>query len=236
MPLDFRIEDIQNGSASLTVLTGAGIDAEAGLPTFRGEKGYYEDKESAYFASVEAMNNEPIRQWRWYLKRFVTYYSTSPSSSHAFLAKLEKRLGEKFLGVVTQNISGLHRKAGNKKIFEIHGCISQMRNLITGECKSIPEAWINSAPSSEELVCWRPNVCFIGENYNNYPLTEGLSACENCEILLVIGTAGVIHTPVWLAEKAKLSGSVVVNINPNQGELDKISDITFRERASEYLK
>ena len=235
MSLDFTLKGIRNINKSVTVITGAGIDAEAGLPTFRGEKGYYEDKEAAYLASVDALNIEPIKQWRWYLKRFVCYHSTLPASSHKSLAKLEKDIGENFLGVVTQNISGLHMQAGSQKVYEIHGSIREMRNLITGECRSIPESWIKSTPKNQELVDWRPNICFIGENYNDFPLKEGILACEKCEILLVIGTAGVIHTPVWLAERAKLSGAVVVNINPNQGELDKISDITFRKSASEYF-
>ena len=235
LPQDFTLSGLKKGHSSVTVITGSGFDVEAGIPTFR-EKGFYEDKEAAYLASVDAFNSDPIRQWRWYLKRFVSYHSTPPASSHIALAELEAELGENFVGIVTQNISGLHLKAGSHKVYEIHGCIREMRNLITGERRPLPELWLKSTPTDEELSCWRPHVCFIGENYDEYPLTESVEACQSCEDALIIGTGGVIHTPVWLAERAQFSGAVVVNINPNPGKIDKVSEINFRGTASEYFK
>ena len=120
IPIQYTFSEISKGYSNLAVITGSGIDAESGLPTFRGEKGYYEDKETTYLASIDALKLDPIRQWRWYLNRFVSYEDTLPSASHLMLAKLEKKIGEKFLGIITQNISGLHRKAGSKIVFEVH--------------------------------------------------------------------------------------------------------------------
>ena len=111
-----------------------------------------------------------------------------------------------------------------------------MRNLITGELRPLPELWLKSTPTDEELSCWRPHVCFIGENYDEYPLTESVEACQSCDVMLIIGTGGVIHTPVWLAERAQSSGAVVVNINPNPGYVDKVAELTFRGTASEYFQ
>ena len=82
LPQDFSLSGLKKGHSSVTVITGSGIDVEAGIPTFRGEKGFYEDKESAYLASVDAFNSDPMRQWRWYLKRFVSYHSKPPAASH----------------------------------------------------------------------------------------------------------------------------------------------------------
>ena len=236
LPREFTLSGLREGRSNVTVITGSGIDVESGLPSFRGEKGYYEDKETVYLASVDALNSEPIRQWRWYLKRFVSYHATPPAASHFSLAELEAEIGEKFNGIVTQNISGLHRKAGSQKVFEIHGCIREMRNLKTGERRPFPQSWVESPPEDEELCGWRPHVCFIGESYDDYPLPESVSVCRSSDILLVIGTAGVIHTPVWLAEQARLSGTVVVNINPNPGELDNVSEFSFRGTSSEYFR
>ena len=78
-------------------------------------------------------------------------------------------------------------------------------------------------------------MCFIGESYEEYPLPESIEACRNSDVVLVIGTAGVIHTPVWLAEEGRISGAVVVNVNPNPGEVDRVSDYTFRGTASDYF-
>ena len=113
LPQDFTLSGLKKGRSSVTVITGSGFDVEAGIPTFRGEKGFYEDKEAAYLASVDAFNSDPIRRWRWYLKRFVRYHSTPHAASHIALAEIEAELGENFIGIVTQNISGLHLKAGS---------------------------------------------------------------------------------------------------------------------------
>ena len=235
LPIDYAFSSIMKGHKKIAVITGSGIDSESGLPTFRGEKGYYEDRETTYLASVEALNYDPIKQWHWYLSRFLSYIDTLPGISHNCLAKVEKTIGEKFLGLVTQNISGLHRKAGSQKVYEIHGSIKEMRNLFTDKCVPIPRSWLKSIPKNEELANWRPNVCFIGESYEEYPLPESIEACRNSEVVLVIGTAGVIHTPVWLAEEGRISGAVVLNVNPNPGEVDRVSDYTFRGTASDYF-
>jgi len=235
IPIDFTFSEICKGNLSIGVITGSGIDAEAGLPTFRGEKGYYEDKETIFLASVEALYSDPIKQWCWYLKRFVNYHDIPPARSHISLAILEKKIREKFLGIITQNISGLHIKAGSEKVFEIHGSIRERKNVISRECDLIPESWIKSLPKKEELTDWRPNVCFIGENYDEYPINESVELCENSEILLIIGTAGIIHTPFWLAERARNCGAVVININPNPGVIDKVSNFVFRGTASDYF-
>ena len=227
LPQEFTLSGLRKARAGVTVVTGSGIDVEAGLPTFRGEKGYYEDEEATYLASVDALNSEPIRQWHWYIRRFVSYHDTPPAPSHFALAELEAELGDKFLGVITQNISGLHRKAGSQKVYEIHGCIQEMRNLKTGERRTLPNSWVESPPADEELSSWRPHVCFIGESYDGFPLMEAEEACNSCDIMLVIGTSGIIHTPVLLSEMAKLSGAVVVNINPHPGKVDKVSDMNL---------
>ena len=236
LPQELTLSGLREGRASVAVVTGAGIDSEAGLPTFRGDKGYYEDEEATYLASVDALKAEPSRQWHWYLKRFVSYHDTHPAHSHFALAELEAELGEKFLGIITQNVSGLHRKAGSQKVYEIHGSIQEMRNLKTGEQQTLPETWVESPPADEELISWRPHVCFFGESYDCFPLPEAMEVCNSCDILLVIGTSGVVHTPVLLSESAQRSGAVVVNINPHPGEVDKISDMNFRGSAAEYFK
>ena len=236
LPQELTLSGLREGRASVAAVTGAGIDSEAGLPTFRGDKGYYEDEEATYLASVDALKAEPSRQWHWYLERFVSYHDTHPAHSHFALAELEAELGEKFLGIITQNVSGLHRKAGSQKVYEIHGSIQEMRNLKTGEQQTLPETWVESPPADEELISWRPHVCFFGESYDCFPLPEAMEVCNSCDILLVIGTSGVVHTPVLLSESAQRSGAVVVNINPHPGEVDKISDMNFRGSAAEYFQ
>ena len=235
LPQEYHPSSLIEGDRKLAVITGSGIDSEAGLPTFRGEKGYYEDSETTYLASVEAMEEEPFRQWRWYLQRFVSYHDTPPAASHHRLAEMEQNLGEKFLGLITQNVSGLHRKAGSFKVLEIHGSIREMRNLNNRELRPLPESWVETPPPEEELKGWRPNVCFIGESYDDYPLPQSIQACRDCDILLVIGTAGLIHTPVWLAQEARESGSTVININPHPGEVDQCSHFNFEGTAGDYF-
>ena len=152
---------------------------------------------------MEAMQNDPIRQWQWYLKRFVNYHDTPPAQSHRLLAAMKEKLAEQFLGLITQNVSGLHCKAGSLKVLEIHGSIREMRDLKTRELRHLPEVWVENPPTEDELQGWRSNVCFIGDSYEDYPLVESIQACRNCEILLVIGTAGIIQTPCLFSTGSK---------------------------------
>ena len=105
-----------------------------------------------------------------------------------------------------------------------------------GILTSIPYSWVNNLPNGIEFTKWRTNVCFIGESYDGFPITESMKACRNCDLLLIIGTAGIIPTPKWLAEESRKSGATIVNINPHPGSLDDASDYIFRGRAEEYLK
>ena len=111
-----------------------------------------------------------------------------------------------------------------------------MRNLKTGERQPLPNSWVESPPADEELISWRPNVCFFGESYDGFPLPEAEEACKSCDIMLVIGTSGIIDTPVILSEMAKLSGATVVNINPYDGNVDNVSDMNFRGTAAKYFQ
>ena len=148
---------------------------------------------------------------------------------------MEKKIGERFLGLVTQNVSGLHHKAGSLRVFEIHGSIREMRNLGTDELHHLPESWVETPPEEEMLQGWRPNVCFIGESYEDYPIPQSIKACRECDILLVIGTAGVIHTPVWLSQEARESGAKVINVNPHPGEVDAFSHHNFIGTAEDFF-
>ena len=130
LPIDFTLSGIQKSKIKVSVITGSGIDAEAGLPTFRGEKGYYEDKESAYLASIDALKYDPIKQWDWYLRRFAIYKDTPPSFSHKILAKLEKTIGNKFLGNIRETDAIIHviRCFDDNEIIHVDGSINPLRD------------------------------------------------------------------------------------------------------------
>ena len=110
-----------------------------------------------------------------------------------------------------------------------------MINLKTGKRRPLPQSWVESLPEDEKLCCWRPHVCFISESYDDFPFPKSVSAYSCCDILLVILIVGVIHNQVWLAELVRVSRAVVVNINPNPGELDNVSEFSFRKTSSEYF-
>ena len=149
LPQEYYPSSLIEANRKLAVITGSWIDAEAGLHTFREEKGYYEDREATFLASVEAMEGEPFRQWRSYLKPFVSYHDTPPAVSHHRLAEMEQNLGDKFLGLITQNVSGLQRKAGSFRVLKFHGRIREIRDLNTGELLSLPDSWVETLSSEE---------------------------------------------------------------------------------------
>ena len=151
-PKELHFSEILKGKPRISVITGSGIDAEAGLPTFNGENGHYQDEEASYLASIDALRNDPQKTWKWFLDNFVRYHDTKPAKSHYSLSELEERLGTSFIGLITQNISGLHLKAGNKRIHEIHGSIRDMRNTENGILTSIPYSWVNNLPNGIEFT------------------------------------------------------------------------------------
>lgn len=217
----------------VVVLTGAGVSAESGVPTFRGKDGFWHNHRVEDLATPEAFQNDPRRVWEWYQWRRALIAEKMPNAAHEALAQLEKR-SPVFL-LITQNVDGLHGKAGSREMVELHGNIWKMR------CTMCEQKTENNARVLPDLpkckVCeglLRPDIVWFGEAIDRGNLERSLDACQSCDLMLVIGTSGVVQPAASFASIAKGAGAFVVEINPVPS-LSVLPEIIFACKAAELI-
>jgi NAD-dependent deacetylase len=247
------LEDVRLASGRVVVLTGAGISAESGIPTFRGREGYWVVGSRNYMpqemATREMFDRAPEEVWRWYLYRFGICKDARPNAGHEALVALEAALGDRFT-LVTQNIDGLHRRAGSRRVFTIHGDVAWVR--CAGECPALCELPAVDVRSKDEplsaaqraaLTCsacggWlRPHVLWFDEYYDeeHYKMDSALRAAGAADLLLVVGTSGATNLPMQIGRIAFHRGISVVDVNPEENpfaELARASPRGFFARGS----
>ena len=222
--------------ASIAVLTGAGISAESGVPTFRGSGGLWRDYRAEDLATPHAFRREPEIVWEWYAWRRGLIGACRPNSAHLTLAKMEKHFDDLLL--VTQNVDGLHGLAGSRKVVELHGNIWRLRCTRncrpTWEDRRVPLPELPPrCPGCGSLA--RPDVVWFGEPMPTAPLESAYAAVRRCQLMLVVGTSAVVQPAASLPLLAKESGAYVVEINPQPTPLSSTVDEILRAPAAEAL-
>jgi NAD-dependent deacetylase len=231
--------------ARVAVVTGAGISAASGIPTFRGPEGYWTIGAREYHPqemATQAMFAErPKEVWRWYLYRFEICRAAEPNAGHLALAELERELGPNFW-LLTQNVDGLHLRAGNSRehCFEVHGNIDYLR--CSKRCSSalhpIPAAY-HGWPADrtlddaelEGLSCpncgalGRPHILWFDEYYEEglYRFKSGLRGIAECDLLIYVGCSGAANLPMMAAREARLVNAAIVDINPNENPFAELA-------------
>ncbi len=221
---------------SVAVLTGAGISAESGVPTFRGEGGLWRQHRAEDLATPHAFRRNPTLVWEWYDWRRQRIGECRPNAAHRTLVEMEAHFDDFVL--VTQNVDGLHRLAGSQNVVELHGDIWQMR--CTGDCSTgwedrsspLPELPVR-CPRCRSLA--RPDVVWFGESLPPDALDAAWAAAQRCELMLVIGTSAVVQPAASLPVLALQNRAHVVEINPQPTPLSDLVDEAIREPAAEAL-
>lgn len=217
----------------LVIFTGAGISKESGIPTFRDADGLWKNFRIEELATPEAFEADPVRVWEWYLWRKEKIGECQPNSCHLLISKWEKEF-ENF-NLITQNIDGLHRKAGNKKILELHGNIWFTRCL---KCEEIKEDLSFSYPSiPPKCKCGgilRPHIVWFGESLDNEILDMSIKSSSICDIFISIGTSNVVYPAASLPFNALRGGAYVVEVNPQQTPFSSSATLSLRMKATEF--
>lgn len=220
---------------SVTVITGAGVSAESGIPTFRGPDGTWSNARIEDVATPEGFQRNPQMVWEWYLRRRNEYAGAKPNPAHDVIAAMEQHYPEFLL--VTQNIDTLHTRAGNRKLLEIHGNINQARCL---RCDTVFENPHFTLPENS-ITCpkcnapARPHILWFGEMYDPAQLEQINHFLAATDVVLVVGTSGVVTTPVYFAMYAKQHGAYVIEVNPNFSEVSKDAHCHLRQNAGVAL-
>lgn len=197
---------------SVAVLTGAGISAESGVPTFRGEGGLWKSHRPEELATPGAFARDPRLVWEWYDWRRQLIAKCRPNPGHMVLARWESRFPD--FSLVTQNVDGLHRLAGNNRIHPLHGDIWTVRCLACGREEEDRRVPLPELPP--RCLCGgmlRPGVVWFGEALPEKPYSLALDAVRRAEVVLVAGTSGLVYPAAGLPAIAKSAGAWTVEIN-----------------------
>lgn len=221
-------------ASSVTALTGAGISAESGVPTFRGKDGIWENQNVEELATPQALRNNPELFWKFYRWRKKLINDVKPNLGHYSLVDFE-RIYEDFL-LVTQNVDNLHREAGNKNIVELHG------NIFYTKCADCDKSHTEPISESTQIpICnscggpLRPDVVLFGENLQEKNLRAAQEAAAGCEIFFSIGTSALVEPAASLPFLAKANGSYVVEINSEETPLSQHADECLRGATGKIL-
>lgn len=218
---------------SMTVLTGAGISAESGVPTFRGPGGLWKNHKPEDLATPEAFQRDPALVWQWYQWRRKLFSTKKPNAAHKALVTLENTV-EHFT-LITQNVDGLHQAAGSTDVITLHGDIWALRCTNCG--RTFEDTALDLPPLPKCLACehlLRPHIVWFGESIDSKKLNTALGACHSCDVMLVIGTSGLVQPAASFAAIAKGAGAKVVEINP-EPVLEDCADLSLVGPAAEIL-
>jgi len=229
--------NLLKNASRVAALTGAGVSQESGLRTFRdAQVGLWAQYRPEDLATPEAFVRDPKLVWDWYAWRRAAVKLALPNAGHHALVAMERHIPD--FTLITQNVDGLHRVAGNVNVLELHGNITRVRCF---ECGAFADTWGHdrqSVPRCGQAACrglLRPDVVWFGESLPPAALHEAVNATRRCQAFLSIGTSGLVQPAASLAHAALTNGAVVVEINADATPLTSNVDYAFRGRSGEIL-
>lgn len=222
-------------SKRIVILTGAGISAESGVPTFRGKEGLWGKFKPEELATMDAFMANPKIVWEWYNWRRKLLSEVKPNPGHLALFQLEQYLDN--LVIVTQNVDGLHSMAGSTNVLELHGNIRRNKCL---DCNRQMELQHEIDPDSIDTCpqCGgkiRPDIVWFGEMLPEDVISEAFLQTERADIFFSIGTSALVHPAASLPVLAQRHGATLVEINPEETPLTGLADIVLREKSGDVL-
>lgn len=258
--LQTRLEDFYNSERKLTVLTGAGLSSDSGIPTFRDVDGFWTVGSQNYMpeemGTLRMFRQKPLEVWKWFLYRNTICSKAHPNKGHFAITELEKLFGDRFR-LITQNVDGLHHKAGTteKRTYLIHGTLEKVR--CGEECSKdfypFPDFDFEkgeelSAEQAESLKCpkcgdyLRPHVLWFDEYYNekHYKIDSCMRVAKETGLLLTIGTSGATTLPMLVTESVLSKQGMLVDINPNANAFSELAykkknGFVIRAKSSDAL-
>ena len=219
---------------AVAVLTGAGVSAESGVPTFRGAGGLWRNFRPEELATPAAFARDPELVWEWYDWRRSAIARAEPNAGHLALAALERRKPEFWL--ITQNVDGLDERAGSRRVIKLHGDIWQLRCLACG--REERNLQVPLEPLPPRCPCgglMRPGVVWFDEPLPVEMLEAAFDAARCAEVFLVLGTSSVVYPAAGLPQMALERGGRVIEINLEPTELSRVAQISLRGKTGELL-
>jgi NAD-dependent deacetylase len=242
MPKSSRLDDLRHlieTAGHMVAFTGAGISAESGIPTYRGDDGLWNKYDPAKFADINHFYKDPAYYWNFFKEvRYPVIHRAHPNHAHTALARREDR--GTLRAVITQNIDGLQQAAGSRNVLELHGNTRRIVCLKCGRYFSMEDVYQLletrlPPPCPDCAGTLKPDVVFFGESLPTDVLERAVSASRACDLFLVVGSSLVVQPAATLPATARQNGASVVIINRDPTPLDPIATLVFHSRASEVL-
>jgi len=225
-------EAIKNANL-VVALTGAGISTESGIPDFRSKNGLWSKFNMDEYGYIDNIMENPAKVWKMLRFLINDLKKAKPNPAHIALAKMEEK--GYLHAIITQNVDGLHQKAGSKNVIEFHG---NFREAICLQCRKtypIEYALDQEIPRCECGGLLKPNAVFFGEPIERSVLIKSFGYVENCDVMLVIGTSATVYPAAQLPAMAKQNGAVIVEINKEPSMIAGTADYSFYGKAGEIL-
>jgi len=221
------ISALSNPKTSVVVSTGAGVSAESGVPTFRSAGGYWKTFRAESLATPEAFADHPHAVWEWYEYRRGLVREVDPNPGHYELARWEKYFSD--FTLITQNVDGLHRRAGSSEPIELHGNIMLTRCHECGEFAEVdPPGEGDPIPKCQCGGSYRPAVVWFGEMLPRGALERAWEAAARADVYLSVGTSSIVQPAASLIQIARQNGAYLIEVNPESTGASCICDAVVR--------
>ncbi len=226
------VADKLKQAEKIVFVTGAGISQESGIPTFRGKDGLWRKYDAMQLATIDAFYANPKLVWEWYEERRKNIFAAKPNPGHVAIADLGNY---KDVHVLTQNIDGLHQRAGSKSVYELHGSITTIKctscsfkEKITGDFSQLP-------PTCKCGNILRPDIVWFGEPLPQDVWNEAMTRASSCDVMIVAGTSLVVSPANLLPAYARQNGALLIEVNPEETSMSSSMDLAIRSTSAKTL-
>ena len=228
-------ESIKNqikDAKKIVFVTGAGISQESGIPTFRGKGGLWRNYDAMKLATIDAFYENPKLVWEWYNERRENIFSVSPNQGHKAIADLEKYVK---VIILTQNIDGLHQKAGSSEVLELHGSIVKIKCTVCDFKDEIMTKFSEIPPLCKCGNILRPDVVWFGESLPEDIWKHAIVQASQCDMMIIAGTSLVVSPANTLPIYAKQNNAYLIEINPEKTEMSSEMDLIINDTSANVL-
>ncbi len=226
------ISDQIKNYKKIVFVTGAGISQESGIPTFRGNDGLWRNYDPMKLATIDAFYENPKLVWEWYNERRNNIFQAQANLGHKVIAELEKYAQ---VVVLTQNIDGLHKKAGSSNVLELHGSIVKIKCSVCDYNKEILTEISDFPPLCKCGNILRPDVVWFGEPLPQDVWQNAIKFASQCDLMVIVGTSLVVSPANTLPLYAKQNNATLIEINPEKTEMSEEMDEIIRNTSVEIL-
>ena len=227
-----QIKEYVNDIKKIVFVTGAGMSQESGIPTFRGKDGLWRNYDAMKLATIDAFYDNPKLVWEWYNERRSNIFAANPNQGHKAVAELEKFAK---VAVLTQNIDGLHQRAGSSEVLELHGSIVKIKCTVCDFKDEIMTKFSEIPPLCKCGNMLRPDVVWFGESLPQDVWQKAIILASQCDLMIIAGTSLVVSPANTLPIYAKQNNATLIEINPQDTEMSSEMDLVIRKTSAVAL-